>query len=53
MLVIFTYKIYERTQSHTTQVMWISAAAPYCSFSVTVTTVYEKVVYLLTGERFS
>lgn len=53
MLVIFTYKIYERTQSHTTQVMWIGAAAPYCSFSVTVTTVYKKVVYLLTCERLS
>lgn len=52
MLVIFTYKIYGHTQSHTTQVMWIGAATPYCSFSVTVTTVYKEVVYLLTCERF-
>lgn len=53
LLVIFTYKIYGHTQFRTTQVMWIGAATPYCSFSVTVTTVYEEVVYLLVYGRFS
>lgn len=53
MLVIFTYKIYGHTQSHTTQVMWIGAATPYCSFSVTVATVYKEVVYLLACKRLS